>query len=306
MARHRAREDVVRSTMEWLWDAIAEPVLTELGFDGPVPPEEQPPRLWWCPTGVLSLLPLHGAGYHDGSGRTAVDRVISSSTPTLRALLEARQPVGLEGQRVQPEGQQVQPEGQPRLLVVAVPEQPGMVELSAVDREGELLARLFKGHCEVLSEDEATTRAVLDAMTTHPWVHFGCHGFQNLEDPSQAGLLLSDGTLRVTEIGARRFRGDLALLLSCQSATGGANLPDEVITLAAALHYTGYRHVIGTLSTVDDDIAADVSAAFYDEMSARQFDADVAATALHHAVAQVRQRLDLPLVSWLPYTHIGP
>lgn len=292
VARRRARDHVIRSTMEWLWDTVAGPVLAELGLDGTPAPGEQLPRLWWCPTGVLSLLPLHGAGYHDGSGRTVAERVISSYTPTLRALLEARQPV--------------RPEGQPRLLVVAVPDLPGMAELHAVTRERELLAGLFAGRCQVLAEDMATTRAVLDGMTTHAWVHFGCHGFQNLEDPSQAGLLLSDGMLRVTEISARRFRGDLALLLSCQSATGGVNLPDEVITLAAALHYTGYRHVIGTLWAVNDDTAADVSAAFYEEMSARQFDADAAAVALHYAVAQVRRRLDLPLSSWLPYTHIGP
>lgn len=291
-ARHQARDDVVRSTMEWLWDAVAEPVLTELRLDGPAAPGKQPPRLWWCPTGVLSLLPLHGAGHHDGSGRTVVERVISSYTPTLRALLEARQPLQMDGQ--------------PRMLVVAVPEQPGVVELRAVGREIKLLEGLFKGRCEVLSEDTATTGAVLEAMATHPWVHFGCHGFQNLQDPSQAGLLLSDGTLRVTEIGARRFRGDLALLLSCKSATGGVNLPDEVITLAASLHYTGYRHVIGTLWAVNDDIAADVAKAFYDEMAARRFDAEAAAVALHHAVAPLRQRPDLPLVSWLPYMHIGP
>ena len=56
------------------------------------------PRLWWCPTGPLTLLPLHTAGHHVEAAagasppRTVLDRVVSSYTPTLRALLEARRP----------------------------------------------------------------------------------------------------------------------------------------------------------------------------------------------------------------------
>jgi len=39
------------------------------------------------------MLPLHGAGYHaSGDGRTVLDRVVSSYTPTLRALREAMKP----------------------------------------------------------------------------------------------------------------------------------------------------------------------------------------------------------------------
>src|SRR5262249_37634623 len=75
----KAREEEVRSTREWLWAAVAEPVLCALGLTTAAEPDAAP-RLWWCPTGVLTLLPLHGAGYHDGSGRSVVDRVVSSYT----------------------------------------------------------------------------------------------------------------------------------------------------------------------------------------------------------------------------------
>jgi CHAT domain-containing protein len=33
---------------------------------------------------------------------------------------------------------------------------------------------------------------------------------------------------------------------------GGVDLLDEAITLAAALHYTGYRHVVAALWSVDN------------------------------------------------------
>jgi CHAT domain-containing protein len=240
----------------------------------------------------LALLPIHGAGYHDGSGRTVVDRVVSSYTPTLRALLESR--------RVRAE------ETEPHMLVVAVPQAPGLPELRDVDRESEMLERLFPGRCRVLAADAADPRHVLDAMTSHPWVHFSCHGFQNLTDPSRAGLILTGGRLRVTDIDSGRFTGNLAFLSACQSATGGLALPDEAITLTAALHYTGFRHVIGTLWSVYDETAASVAEAFYQRISAQGFDADAAAVSLHEAVAAVRGELALPLTKWLPYTHTGP
>ena len=82
-------ENVVIEVLDWLWTAIAEPVLTFLGFTE-TPRDGAWPRLWWCPTGLLTALPLHAAGrYADAPGHTVLDRVVPSYTPTLRALLEA-------------------------------------------------------------------------------------------------------------------------------------------------------------------------------------------------------------------------
>jgi tetratricopeptide (TPR) repeat protein len=91
-----ARRDLEKTLLEvlaWLWDSVAEPVLTALGF-GDAPAEGQPwSRIWWCPTGLLTLLPLHAAGYYaseaDSPPRTVVDRVVPSYTPTLGALADA-------------------------------------------------------------------------------------------------------------------------------------------------------------------------------------------------------------------------
>jgi CHAT domain-containing protein len=71
-------------------------------------------------------------------------------------------------------------------------------------------------------------------------------------------VLLHDGMLTVTDITARQFRGDFAGLSACKTAVGGAELFDEVMTLAAALHYTGYRHVAAALWSVDDATSAAV------------------------------------------------
>lgn len=49
--------------LEWLWDAAARSCLDALGFKDPVS-DDNWPRVWWIPTGLLSQPPLHAAGRH--------------------------------------------------------------------------------------------------------------------------------------------------------------------------------------------------------------------------------------------------
>ncbi|MCX4804340.1 CHAT domain-containing protein [Streptomyces sp. NPDC058682] len=293
----REREDVLRSTMEWLWDAVTGPVLDALRITGPPEAGKSPPRLWWCPTGLLTLLPLHGAGYHSAeSGCAVVDRVVSSYTPTLRALNEASKPLQEHADRSR------------QLLFVGVPDVPDQLQLAQdVAREHDFLQARFPGGVRVLEGPDATMESVQAALSSHRWVHLSCHGQQNLNDPSAAGLVLSDGTLTVTRLSSTRYTGDFAFLSACRTAAGGLNLPDEAITLAAALNYTGYRHVVATLWSVDPAVAADVTAAVYPELIDEEgrFRPDRAAFAVHEAVRLLRAERR-PLDDWLPFTHTGP
>jgi hypothetical protein len=292
------RDTTLATVLEWLWVEIADPVLTTLGFVEPPAPGQPWPRLWWCPTGPLTLLPLHAAGYHDKTsrttGRTVLDRVVSSYTPTLRALLEARRPLDL------------QPDDE-RILIVALPDTPDEVPLANVARERDLLTSRFSGRNTLLESEAATAEAVRNELPRHRWAHFSCHGGQNLNDPSQGGLLLHDRTLTIADISAQEHRGEFAFLSACMTATGGVNLPDEAITLAAALHYTGYRQVIATLWSVYDETAADVAQAVYaDLMSTGQFEPARSAYALHKAIRELRDGRNLPPSAWMPFTHTGP
>lgn len=289
------RDEVLRSTAEWLWDTIADPVLTALGMTGAAP-VEPPARLWWCPTGLLTLLPLHGAGYHQArDGRTVLDRVVSSYAPTLRALVESRKP------------RPVAPADPGRLLFVGVPEVPDQIQMAAdVTREQDFLGAQFPAGLTLLTGGDATVAAVQAEMARHRWVHLSCHGYQDLRDPSAAGLELSDGTLTITRLSATQYSGELAFLSACRTAAGGIDLPDEVITLAAALNYTGYQHVVATLWSVDPAVAADVVIAVYAKMIEDDtFQPDRSAVALHHAVRALRNE-GRPLDGWLPFTHTGP
>ncbi|KAL2274246.1 hypothetical protein FJTKL_03558 [Diaporthe vaccinii] len=50
------------------------------------------PHLWWVPTGPLTRFPLHAAGHHmKRSGETALDRVVSSYSPTIKSIIHTRQ-----------------------------------------------------------------------------------------------------------------------------------------------------------------------------------------------------------------------
>ncbi|ETW80194.1 hypothetical protein HETIRDRAFT_428431 [Heterobasidion irregulare TC 32-1] len=51
---------------------------------------ELPPRVWWCPTGYFTFLPIHAAGIYSpdmGDLENVSDYMISSYTPTLNTLL---------------------------------------------------------------------------------------------------------------------------------------------------------------------------------------------------------------------------
>lgn len=313
-AARNAQEKMLREVAEWLWGEIAGPVLEALRLGKPAGPDGPWPRLWWCPTGPLTLLPLHAAGYHTpegaASGDAVLDRVVSSYTPTLRALLEARgggtRRTGSPGPGEPSAGGQIAADPASRMLVVALPDTPGQMPLPNVTRERDAITRLFTGQHTLLEGSAATWEAVRARLPEHRWVHFSCHGDQNLTDPSRGGILLYDRMLTIAEISDGRYHADFAFLSACKTATGSVTLPDEAITLAASLHYTGYRHVIGTMWSVHDQAAAEVTEAVYADLaSGGVLDLSRAAHALHQAVRRLRGN-GRPLSHWTPFTHTGP
>jgi hypothetical protein len=79
-------EMAITDRLNWLWDHIAAPVLEAIS------PAADRPRVWWSSTGMLGVLQLHAAGCHDEPGRSVLDRVRSSYTPTLRILADRARP----------------------------------------------------------------------------------------------------------------------------------------------------------------------------------------------------------------------
>ena len=282
-------DSTLLASLEWLWSAIAEPALDALGLTGPGSADAPRTRMWWCPTGPLTLLPLHAAGHHDGSGRSVLDRVVSSYTPTVRALAEAKR------RRTNPPPH--------RFLIVGDAD-----DLPGAAREIEELLHLLPPERRTLRLGRGATRdQVLEDLPRHQWVHFGCHGDQNLSDPSMGGLLLTDERLRIFDIADLSLSGEFAGLAACKTAVGGTDLPDEAITLAAALHYSGYRHVIGTLWSVRDSAAGQLFTQMYRSLiKDGTLDAGQSAHLLHEQVLALRAARPGEPTVWAPYVHLGP
>ncbi|MEV1242740.1 CHAT domain-containing protein [Nonomuraea sp. NPDC050022] len=287
VARERM-EGVLTDTLAWLWETVARPVLDAQRLSGPS--EGRWPRLWWCPTGPLTLLPLHAAG---GPGGWVMDRAVSSYTPTLRILAETPPAVS--------------PEDDDRLLIVSLPETPGQPPLPGVVKETDALRKLFAGRHTLLHGDDATKANVRAELARHRWAHLSCHATQDLTTPSRGGLIVYDGRLTVTDLAEEDRKGDFAFLSACKTATGGTTLPDEAITLAAVLRYTGYRHVIATLWAVDDSVTAPLVHALYLALTrSGYFDPENAAVALHQVIRAFRAGLPTRPSLWVPFVHVGP
>ncbi|MCH6165802.1 CHAT domain-containing protein [Pseudonocardia alaniniphila] len=278
---------VVRATLAWLWDVIAGPVLDALGYTGSPRAGAPWPRVWWSPTGMLNFLPLHAAGHHDGHGRAVLDRVVSSYTPTLRALLHAR-------------SRPAAPD--PALLAVALAETPDQQSLPATVSEAGALVR-GPGRAVQLVDADARYDAVLSALADCGWAHFACHAVSDPLSPSDSRLLLYDRSLAVRDISKLRLQdAELAFLSACSTARGSAQLADEAIHIASAFQLAGYRHVVGTLWPVLDATAARLTQGFYD----RHHRGESPAEALHAVVRELRAAQPLAPSAWAAHIHAGP
>jgi hypothetical protein len=101
-------ELVLSSVLEGLYDLVGQPVIERLRM---LNVQEQS-RIWWCPTSVFCSLPLHAMGPVRSDGHVKLyfsDLYITSYTPTLSTLIEARKP-------------SAQTSTEPSILLVAQPD----------------------------------------------------------------------------------------------------------------------------------------------------------------------------------------
>jgi CHAT domain-containing protein len=192
--------------------------------------------------------------------------------------------------------------------MVAAPHVPGQPVLRHAAEETDVLQKLLPGGPHTLVSGTAATRdRVLAELAAHPWVHFICHGSQNLTAPATGGLALRDGRLTVADLTASdAIGGEFAFLSACDTALGGVHLPDESITLAAALHHIGYRRVVGTLWPTLDSAAAELVHQTYRRLTGTgRFRPEQTADALHEGVRTLRAAAPTTPSTWASFVHIG-
>ncbi|KAJ6624591.1 CHAT domain-containing protein [Mycena sp. CBHHK59/15] len=280
-----------------LWMQIVKPVLDGLVFTIPC---KDLTRIWWCPTGPLSFLPIHAAGLYrknETFGLKLSDFVVSSYTPSLATLIE-----GLQARNVAEEGLQI--------LAVAQPAAVGQGYIPGTLKEVDHIQRLA-GDIQVLhlDEDVATVNRVQDGMRTSRWAHFACHGVQDISTPTESALLLAGSSWMILSsiIQLSLPHADLAFLSACQTATGSKNLEDESVHLTAGMLLAGYRGVIGTMWSIMDNDAPQVANNVYEHLfKTSPLDPMRAAEALHLAVRKLREqsRGTKSFSHWVQFIHV--
>lgn len=290
------REDVIQKTsdgdfasidtLEWLWRSVCEPVLSALDLnDGPADGEW--PHLWWIPVGELSRFPFHAAGIHHVGQNTAVlDRVMSSY-----ALLPS---VILGNRKLETSVQLI---SQKQVLLVAMPFTPNRPSLYNAQIEIDAVGNICKvAGCNVTA-DKRGKMEVLEALAASHIFHFAGHGTTHATDPSQSALLLQDwqsDSLCVGDLLKQELRAQapfLAYLSACGTGRiqDGRDL-DESIHLMSSLQLAGFRHVIGTLWSVDDKSCAEIAEISYQTMFDRGLTDKSVCEGLHEATRILRQK----------------
>jgi len=257
------------------------------------------PHITWCLAGRLGFLPIHAAGlYGTSNGPKIFDYVVSSYTPTLTSLLNAKRPL-----RRYDDG--------PRLLAVSQPDAQMQKPLPETTHEVNVIRALENRsdyfRVTVLNSKEATVESVLQCMKSCNWIHLACHGIQDPVKPTDSAFLIN-GRFTLNEIMKQSLpHAELAVLSACQTAKGDSLLPEEAIHLAAGMLMAGYGSVVGTLWSIRDDDAPIVAEKFYRYLIVEaDGDSTKGAYALHDAVGHLRDSMNgYGFDRWVPFIHLG-
>ncbi|KAK2731046.1 hypothetical protein FQN57_003707 [Myotisia sp. PD_48] len=269
--------------LEWLWDNIMNPILEPLGYTQS-PSNDHWPHIWWISTGPLSKFPLHAAGYHHRKNfETMLDRVMSSYSPSVQAIIRGRS----------------RPTSQPTIahaLLIAMEHTPNNARLPFAAKEVDILRDL----CKSMGLDPVLPKRRKQSIVSHlpqcRIFHFAGHGNTDDTDPLKSHLLLEDGkddpftVADLLEMNLRQHSPFLAYLSAC--GTGrikDKKFIDESIHLISAFQLAGFRHVIGTLWNVNDEICVDMARITYEKIADGNMEDEAVCRGLHHATRKLRE-----------------
>ena len=286
-------EDSLRSVLKELYDLVGGPVINK--FKELNVPEQS--RIWWCPTSVFCSLPLHAMGpipSDIGPPRYFLDLYIPSYTPSLSALIESRKPGSQSNVR-------------PSILLVAQPDEKmpqALKEMKVVQSSGTQVTTLFSA--------KATPTAVVAHLRDHVFTHIVCHGILEPGRPFEASFKLHKGKrLPLLDIvRSQHPNAEFAFLSACHTAElTEESIADEVLHLAAAMQFCGYRSVVGTMWAMADTDGWELARDFYqsvfsdDMQEARYYERTAAA--LRDAIVKLRRKRGMSLERWVNYVHYG-
>jgi tetratricopeptide (TPR) repeat protein len=295
--------------LRWLWSSCVEVILLEIhSIKRPDP--DNLPRVWWIGVGIASHLPFHAAGIHlDGSTNNTLSWVISSYTPTIKALAHARER-GVTSVKIHNDTL--------KLLVVTMPTTLGERDLPGVESEEAAIEMVARSAFLTHALNQPDAKMVREKLAQCDMLHFAGHGVSDYTDPFNSRLLLQkchgavttvDG-LTVRDIFDLNLKGArIAYLSACSTAEIRAGrLVDEVIHLASGFQVAGFSHVIASMWQTDDDACEKMARGFYEQLK-HIIEGDVnnraVAVAAHQSIMEMRSKwMRFPLL-WAPYVHFG-
>ena len=277
----RHHEVALSSVLTELYELVGKPVvkrLEELGI-------AQQSRVWWCPTSVFWVLPLHAMGPIQSDERVPryfSDIYISSYTTTLSALIASRRP---------------------STHTSAQPSQPTpALEDTLVIRGLDLQTTSLTSGNLTPELDHLLPQQSAPAYPSH----------ETLETvkPFDTGVLFYNRkSLTLLDIVWSLLpTGEFAFLPGSHTAElTDRSFANEALHLSAALQFSGFRSVIGTMWGIDDEVGRDLAESVYRSMFLGKQSVEPyyerSARALQRAVQQMRR--GLPLVRWVNYVHYG-
>ncbi|KAF8978065.1 CHAT domain-containing protein [Cyathus striatus] len=288
---HIEDDNKIKHVLEVLWRDVVQLIIVALDpyMNG------SSLEVCWCPTGIFSFLPLHAAGiYNDNmsSIESAFDYLISSYSPTVSASTHNEPPSDTT-------------EEFKMMVVVDRESLPNTIhELTAIEKhvDPECLIKMGTQECPALVERAASN------LPNVSIAHFACHGMQLKDNPLNSALMLKDGNLKISRIMEERIpNAALAFLCACETAMGVKDLPDEAMHLGATLLFSGFRRVVATMWSIDDEDGPIVADTFYARLfrdDSRRPDTNAAAEAIHAATAVLRER-GASFKRWVPFIHLG-
>jgi tetratricopeptide (TPR) repeat protein len=289
-------QEALSFVLKELYELVGRPVIERLNKVGV--PEQS--RVWWCPTSVFGYLPLHAMGpipsdSASGDLRYFSDLYITSYTPTLSALIASRKP-----------DSDTQTPAPPTLLVAQPsPSPPGAWTDAQVIHNLDLQATS-------INPGNTTLTTVLDGLQHHRFACIAYNGELKTWRPFEASIRFPNGEyLTLLDfVRSQHPAGEFALLPGSHTAelTEGS-IPDEALHLSAAVQYSGFRSVIGTLWEMDDsaddgqDLVKAVLLSMFSGNGGGEPYYERSARALQNAAQQMR--CNLPLMRWVNYVHYG-
>ena len=288
-------EDALEEVLRHLYDLVGRPVIERLR-ELKIPEQS---RVWWCPTSVFCSFPLHAMGPIPSNGQSKLyfsDIYISSYTPTLSALIESRKP-------------STQPLDMPSMLLVVQPDD----EIPSSLKEMHIVQKICP-LVETLSGKMATPIATLDRLREHRFAHISCHGILGTGKPFDTFFELDEGAhLTLLDIVRSQLpSAEFAFLSACHTAEiTEESIANEGLHLAAAVQYTGFRSVVGTMWEMADIDGPVVAGSFYKSVFSEKWKGipyyERTAEALRDAVKDLRRKkdMDMTLERWVNYVHYG-